>query len=78
MADVSQGSSSVVTGGVTVTAATLIPFVNWALGGFDRAHVPEGVPYLIAAAAITAAHAIYNLAAARLSKSQPTTTGATQ
>ncbi len=70
--------SSILTGGVTITAATLIPFVNWAIGGFDRAHIPEGVPYLIAAALITVGHALYNLAAARLAKSTTTQPGATQ
>jgi hypothetical protein len=61
--------SSIVTGGVTITAATLIPFVTWAIGGFDRAHVPEGVPYLIAAALITVGHGLYNIAASRFYKS---------
>jgi hypothetical protein len=56
--------SSVVTGGVTVTAATLVPLVQWALGGFPHP-IPPDVPYLIAAGLVTGAHAAYNLLAAR-------------
>lgn len=57
-------TSSVVTGGVTVTAATLVPLVQWALGGFPKP-VPADIPFLIAAGIVTGAHAAYNLYAAR-------------
>ena len=57
-------TSSVVTGGVTVSAATLAPLVNWALGGFPQP-IPESVPYLITAAILTIGHAIYNVAIGR-------------
>lgn len=56
--------SSVVTGGVTVTAATIVPLVQWAMNGFPHP-IPPDVPYLIAAALVTGAHAAYNLLAAR-------------
>ncbi|MFP3185537.1 MAG: hypothetical protein RXR20_33865 [Paraburkholderia sp.] len=57
-------TSSVITGGVTVTAATLVPLVQWAIGGFPKP-VPPDIPYLIAAGLVTGAHAAYNLYAAR-------------
>ena len=57
-------TSSVVTGGVTVTAATLVPYVNWALHGFQQP-IPDGAPYLIAAALVTAGHLIYNVLKAK-------------
>ena len=52
-------TSSIVTGGVTVSAATLVPLVTWAMAGFP-APIPESVPYLISAGIITAGHALYN------------------
>jgi hypothetical protein len=63
-------TSSVITGGVTVTAATLVPFVQWAISGFPHP-VPPDVPYLIAAALVTGAHAAYNLLAARAAAKSP-------
>ena len=57
-------TSSVVTGGVTVTAATLAPLVTWALNGFPRP-IPDSVPYLIAAAIVTGTHLVCNLIAER-------------
>ena len=57
-------TSSVVTGGVTVSAATLVPLVTWALAGFPQP-IPDSVPYLIAATIVTGGHALYNLVATR-------------
>lgn len=57
--------SSLATGGVTVSAATLVPLVSWALNGFQLP-IPETVPYLIAASIVTLAHAIYNVVTPRL------------
>lgn len=57
-------TSSVVTGGVTVTAATLVPLVQWAMSGFPRP-VPPDIPFLVAAGLVTGAHALYNIYAAR-------------
>ena len=59
--------SSVITGGVTVTAATLVPLVTWAMNGFPHP-IPDSVPYLIAAGIVTVSHATYNVLAARLPK----------
>lgn len=59
--------SSVVTGGVTVTAATIVPLVQWAMNGFPHP-IPPDVPYLIAAALVTGAHAAYNLVISRGAK----------
>ena len=57
--------SSVVTGGVTVSAVTLAPLVGWALNGFSQP-VPDSVPLVLAAAIITVGHAAYNLVVARM------------
>lgn len=66
-----MAQSSVITGGVTITAATLTPLVQWGLAGFPHP-IPDSVPYLIAASLVTGAHAIANLIAARAAKpSQP-------
>ena len=50
----------IVTGGVTVSAATLTPLVSWALNGCSHP-APDSVPLLIAAGIITLGHAIYNM-----------------
>lgn len=55
-----NSTSSVVTGGVTVTAATIVPLINWALNGFPHP-IPDTVPYLIAAALVTLGHLAVNL-----------------
>jgi hypothetical protein len=65
-----MNQSSVVTGGVTLSAATLVPFVSWALGGFPQP-IPESIPYLIAAALLTVGHAAYNMVIARQDKAAP-------
>ncbi|WP_213761832.1 hypothetical protein [Caballeronia sp. dw_19] len=57
-------TSSVVTGGVTVTAATLVPLIQWAMSGFPRP-VPPDIPFLVAAGLVTGVHAVYNILAAR-------------
>ena len=54
-------TSSIVTGGLTVSAATLVPLVQWGLNGFPHP-IPESVPYVIAAAIVTVGHALYNYA----------------
>jgi hypothetical protein len=65
-----NSTSSVVTGGVTVTAATLVPLVQWAINGFPHP-APDGIPYLIAAGVVTGAHALYNVYAARTAPKAP-------
>ncbi|HDR9123307.1 TPA: hypothetical protein QDB31_000285 [Burkholderia vietnamiensis] len=51
--------SSLVTGGTTITAATLAPMLQWLLAGFPLP-IPESLPYLVAALIVTGAHAIGN------------------
>jgi muramidase (phage lysozyme) len=53
-------NSSVITGGVTFTTATLMPVVSWLVSGAP-APVPESVPYLVTAAVVTVSHALYNV-----------------
>lgn len=66
-------TSSIVTGGVTLSAATLVPLVQWAMNGFPRP-IPDGIPLLIAAGLITGGHALYNILAARAAaKAVPST-----
>lgn len=70
-----NSTSPVVTGGVTVTAATLVPLIQWALTGF-KAPMPPDVPYLIAAGIVTGVHAAYNWIGTRggeMQASQPQT-----
>lgn len=64
-----MNQSSVVTGGVTLSAASLAPLVTWAINGFTRP-IPEGTAYLIAAALLTVGHAAYNMIMARQGKLQ--------
>ena len=54
-------ASSVITGGVVVSAATFAPLVSWFLNGFPHP-VPDSIPILIAGAMITLGHALYNIA----------------
>ena len=64
-------TSSVTTAGVTISSASLVPLIQWALDGFPHP-IPHEVPYLLAAGLVTGAHAAYNLikarAAAKVSK----------
>lgn len=56
--------SSVVTGGVAMTATTLTPLVQWALTGF-RAAMPAEVPMVVAGLIFTGIHALTNYANSR-------------
>jgi drug/metabolite transporter (DMT)-like permease len=69
----STSSSSIVTGGLTVSAASLVPAVEWALGGFPRP-VPETVSYLLAGLVAAGVHALYNYLLARASINQSAAT----
>ncbi|WP_145956722.1 hypothetical protein [Burkholderia pseudomallei] len=51
--------SSLVTGGTTITAATIAPMLQWLLAGCPLP-IPESLPYLVAALLVTGAHAIGN------------------
>lgn len=57
-------TSSLVTGGATLTAASLVPAVQWAATGFKGPMPPE-VQLLVAGAFVTVIHAIGNVIAAR-------------
>lgn len=57
-------TSSFVTGGVTLSAATIEPLVAWGMTGF-HAPVPASVPLVVASLAITGLHAAYNLLRSR-------------
>lgn len=52
------------TGGATITVATIEPLVSWALGGFHQP-MPAAVPGIVAALLLTGAHALVNLVASR-------------
>ncbi|MGB8422167.1 hypothetical protein [Paraburkholderia sp.] len=65
-----NSTSSIVTGGVTITAATLVPLVQWGVNGFPHP-APDGIPYLIAAGLVTGAHALINIYAARSAAKKP-------
>lgn len=51
--------SSVVTGGVTITAASIEPTVSWALHGFAGAP-PSNTALILSALLVTLIHALYN------------------
>ncbi|MDN7997362.1 hypothetical protein QZN00_09440 [Burkholderia multivorans] len=57
-------NKAIISGGLTLSAADLIPAVNWALGGFHGA-VPANLSALIAGAVVMAIHAGYNWLVAR-------------
>ena len=55
------------TGGATITVATLEPLVSWALTGFHQP-MPAAVPGVVAALLLTGAHAVVNLISSRTGK----------
>jgi hypothetical protein len=57
-------TSSLITGGLTVSAAELVPAVEWILGGC-RGPVPASVSSLVAGLVAAGIHAAYNVVAAR-------------
>lgn len=59
-------NKAIISGGLTLSAADLVPAVNWALGGFHGG-VPANLSALIAGAVVMAVHAGYNWLAARSS-----------
>ncbi|WP_155640648.1 hypothetical protein [Burkholderia pseudomultivorans] len=58
-------TSSIVTGGVTISAATVEPAVQWALSALAHAPVPESVSVLVTGLVCAAAHAVINRLIAR-------------
>jgi hypothetical protein len=57
-------NKAIISGGLTVSAAELVPTVEWALGGF-RGPVPANLSALLAGAIVMALHAGYNWLVAR-------------
>jgi hypothetical protein len=57
-------NKAIISGGLTVSAAELVPTVEWALSGF-RGAVPANLSALIAGAIVMSLHAGYNYVAAR-------------
>lgn len=61
---------ALVSGGLTISAADLIPSVDWAIHGF-HGPVPANLSGLIAGALVAAIHAGYNAWAERTDKQAP-------
>ncbi|WP_193727605.1 hypothetical protein [Paraburkholderia franconis] len=55
-----QQTSSVITGGITISAATLEPAVSWALAAIFHAPVPDSVSALVTGVVAAAVHAGIN------------------
>jgi hypothetical protein len=63
-------TSSMVTGGATLTAASLVPLVQWAAMSF-KGPMPAEVQLLVAGAIVTVVHAVGNVIAARTAPKPP-------
>ncbi|WP_017918027.1 hypothetical protein [Burkholderia gladioli] len=59
--------STVITGGVTISAATLEPAVSWALSTLFHAPVPESVAVLVTGLIASGVHAGINALRAKFS-----------
>lgn len=57
-------TSPLLTGGATITVATIEPLVSWGLSGFHAA-MPAAVPGVVAALLLTGAHALVNFISSR-------------
>ncbi|MFM0141711.1 hypothetical protein [Paraburkholderia sp. RL18-085-BIA-A] len=57
-------NKAIISGGLTVSAAELVPTVEWALAGFHGS-APTNLSALIAGAIVMSLHAGYNYIAAR-------------
>lgn len=69
-------NSSIHTGAITLTAASLVPIIDWAAQAMHVA-IPMEAQLQIAAFLITAGHAAYNVLKARAeAKNAPTTPAA--
>ena len=55
-----NNTSPWLTGGATITVATLEPLVSWLLNGFHQP-MPAAVPGVVAALLLTGGHALLNL-----------------
>ena len=59
-------TSAVVTGGVAISTATLMPAVEWALGLAFHVPVPASVSSLVAGVVVAGAHAALNIINAKI------------
>jgi hypothetical protein len=59
-------NSAVITGGVAISTATLMPAVEWALGLAFHVPVPASVSSLVAGVLVAGAHAGINAVNARV------------
>ncbi|MFM0306299.1 hypothetical protein P0D71_00695 [Paraburkholderia sp. RL17-383-BIF-A] len=66
-------NSAVVTGGVAISTATLMPAVEWALDLMFHVPVPASVSALVAGVLASGAHAALNYIAARVAAKQAAT-----
>jgi hypothetical protein len=64
-------TSAVVTGGVAISTATLMPAVEWALGLMVHVPVPPSVSSLVAGLVVAGTHAALNYVRARAAAKQP-------
>lgn len=60
-----MNNSSLTTGGIAISTATLMPAVEWVLGLMVHVPVPPSVSSLVAGLIAAAAHAGYNYLMAR-------------
>jgi hypothetical protein len=61
-------TSSIQTGAITLTAASLVPIIDWAATALHIA-IPVDAQLQLAAMLITGGHALYNYLTARAAKS---------
>jgi hypothetical protein len=59
-------TSPLITGGATITVATIEPLVSWAITGFHQP-MPAAVPGIVAALLLTMAHVLANFISSRTS-----------
>ncbi|WCM21341.1 hypothetical protein NDK50_07810 [Paraburkholderia bryophila] len=67
-----MNSNPLITSGLTIGAADLVPTVNWALEGFHGT-APSNLSALIAGGIVLVLHAGYNWLASRPAAKQPVT-----
>jgi hypothetical protein len=65
-----MNGTSLTTGGITVSAATLEPAVSWALSALFHSPAPESVSVLVTGLLAAAVHAGLNFIAARTAAKQ--------
>lgn len=64
-------TSAVITGGVALSTATVMPAVEWAFGLMTKTPVPLSVSALVAGLIVAGVHAAGNFLTARYAAKQP-------